>query len=157
MTQSGLSNVRFAFPPPDEQQQIAAFLDWKTGQVDALIARKQELLEQLKERRLAVITQAVTRGLDLAAPLRDSGIPWLGQVPQHWEVMKFGYRTNIQEGQVNPEEELYLDMPLIAGRITSSRIRTGCLALHPHMIRPRLAGSIRCGKAMLSTARFART
>jgi type I restriction enzyme S subunit len=97
-----------------EQQQIAAFLDWKTGQIDALIVRKQELLERLKEKRLAVITQAVTRGLNPAAPLRDSGIPWLGQVPQHWQMMKFGYRTNIQNGQVDPEEEPYSDLPLIA-------------------------------------------
>lgn len=76
-------------PPFPEQQQIAAFLDWKTEQIDALISRKHELLEKLKEQRLAVITQAVTRGLNPAAPLRDSGISWLGQVPQHWEVGGF--------------------------------------------------------------------
>lgn len=105
----------FGFPEEKkEQHQITAFLDWKTGQIDALIGKKKELLEKLKEKRLAVITQAVTRGLNPAAPLRDSGIPWLGQVPEHWEVMKFGYRTNIQEGQVDPEDELYLDLPLIA-------------------------------------------
>ncbi len=75
----------WAWPSPKEQQQIAAFLDWKTGQIDALIARKQELLEKLKEKRLAVITQAVTRGLNPAAPTRDSGIPWIGQMPAHWE------------------------------------------------------------------------
>jgi type I restriction enzyme S subunit len=73
-------------PPVAEQQRIAAFLDWKTGQIDALIARKQELREKLKEKRIAVITQAVTRGLNPVARLRDSGIPWLGKVPEHWEV-----------------------------------------------------------------------
>jgi len=72
-----------------EQQQIAAFLDWKTGQIDSLIAKKKELLEKLKEKRLAVITQAVTKGLNPAAPLRDSGISWLGQVPKHWIVGGF--------------------------------------------------------------------
>jgi type I restriction enzyme S subunit len=70
-----------------EQQKIAAFLDSKTGQIDALIAKKKELLGKLKEKRLAVITQAVTKGLDPAVLMRDSGIPWLGDVPKHWEVL----------------------------------------------------------------------
>ena len=98
MTQSGLSGVRFAFAPPGEQQQIAAFLDWKTGQIDALIGKKKELLEKLKEKRIAIITQAVTQGLNPAVPLRDSGIPWLGQVPQHWEVKKFSYFSRVVRG-----------------------------------------------------------
>lgn len=114
LTFEAIRNFSVPLPSLHEQQQIAAFLDWKTGQIDALIARKQELLEKLKEKRLAVITEAVTRGLNPAAPLRDSGIPWLREVPAHWRVMKFGYRTTIQEGQVDPEDELYLDMPLIA-------------------------------------------
>lgn len=78
-------------PSPEEQQQIAAFLDWKTGQIDALIAKKKDLIEKLKEKRLAVITQAVTKGLNPKASLRNSGIPWLGQVPAHWEVKKLKF------------------------------------------------------------------
>lgn len=75
----------FGYPEDKkEQQQIAAFLDWKTGQIDTLIRKKKELLEKLKEKRIAVITQAVTQGLNPAAPMRDSGIPWLGKVPKHW-------------------------------------------------------------------------
>lgn len=89
LTYQGTKNVRIAFPPIAEQQQIAAFLDWKTGQIDALIAKKKELLEKLKEKRLAVITLAVTKGLNPTAPLRDSGVPWLGQVPKHWIVGGF--------------------------------------------------------------------
>lgn len=77
-----------------EQQQIAAFLDWQTGQIDALIAKKKELLEKLKEKRLAVITQAVTKGLDPTTPLRDSGTPWLGQVPEHWEVRRLKFTAS---------------------------------------------------------------
>jgi type I restriction enzyme S subunit len=76
-------------PPLPEQRQIATFLDWKTGQIDALIARKKELLNKLKEKRTAIITQAVTKGLNPGAPTRDSGIPWLGQVPEHWKVGGF--------------------------------------------------------------------
>ena len=114
LTFEAIRNFVVPLPEIAEQQKIAAFLNWKTGQIAALIARKQELLEKLQAKRLAETTQAVTRGLNPAAPLRDSGIPWLGQVPQHWQVMKFGYRTNIQEGQVDPEEEPYSDLPLIA-------------------------------------------
>jgi type I restriction enzyme S subunit len=88
-----VANLEMPAPPLAEQKQIAAFLDWKTGQIDVLIARKQELLEKLKEKRLAVITQAVTRGLNPAAPLRDSGISWLGQVPQHWDVKRLSRVT----------------------------------------------------------------
>lgn len=84
-------NTLVAYPPTVEQEQIAAFLDWKTGQIDALIAKKKELLEKLKEKRLAVITQAVTKGINPSVPLRDSGIPWLGQVPKHWEVKKLKF------------------------------------------------------------------
>lgn len=92
-------------PTIPEQQQIAAFLDWKTGQIDALVARKKELLEKLKEKRIAVITQAVTQGLNPAAPMRDSGIPWLGQVPQHWKVLKMSWVcTSIRDGTHNPPE-----------------------------------------------------
>ncbi|MBH2009261.1 MAG: restriction endonuclease subunit S [Xanthomonadaceae bacterium] len=81
-----------------EQQQIAAFLDWKTGQIDALITKKKELMDKLKEKRLAVITQAVTKGLNPAAPLRDSGIPWLGCVPEHWEVIPLGFLMTMSGG-----------------------------------------------------------
>jgi len=88
-----IGSLPILLPSLDEQQQIAAFLDWKTGQIDALIAKKQALIEKLKEKRLAVITQAVTQGLDPATPLRDSGIPWLGQVPAHWEVKKLSRVT----------------------------------------------------------------
>lgn len=91
LTGDKLGAIYMPVPTVSEQQQIAAFLDWKTGQIDALIARKKELLEKLKEKRIAVITQAVTKGLNPASPMRDSGIPWLGQVPKHWEVKRLRF------------------------------------------------------------------
>lgn len=94
-----IGGLPILLPSHDEQQQIAAFLDWKTGQIDALIAKKKELMEKLKEKRLAVITKAVTKGLNPAAPLRDSGIPWLGAVPENWEVKPVKYLTKILRGQ----------------------------------------------------------
>ncbi|GEP12015.1 restriction endonuclease subunit S [Methylobacterium gnaphalii] len=74
------------WPPLETQQRIAAFLDKKTAQIDGLIEKKRALLERLAEKRQAIITQAVTKGLNPAAPMKDSGIDWLGQIPAHWEV-----------------------------------------------------------------------
>lgn len=84
--QHALDNVELPFPPLPEQTAIAAFLDRETGKIDALVAEQRRLMELLKEKRQAVISHAVTRGLNPAAPLKDSGIDWLGQVPAHWTV-----------------------------------------------------------------------
>lgn len=78
--------IRFPFPPLREQRAIADYLDRETARIDALIAAKERLLDLLAEKRRALITHAVTRGLDPDVPLLDSGIPWLGEVPSHWEV-----------------------------------------------------------------------
>lgn len=91
LNQEDLKRLRVPIPSISEQQQIATFLDWKTGQIDALIAKKRELMGKLKEKRLAVITQAVTKGLDSAVPMRNSGIPWLGDMPEHWEVRRLKF------------------------------------------------------------------
>lgn len=90
-------------PEDREQKQIADFLDWKTGQIDALIAKKKKLIEKLKERRIAVITHAVTKGLNPDAPMHDSGIPWLGQVPEHWEVEKLKFSVSKVGSGVTPK------------------------------------------------------
>jgi type I restriction enzyme S subunit len=71
-------------PSLTEQQAIARFLDYKTAQIDALIAKRESLLEKLAEKRTALITQAVTKGLDPNAPMKDSGVAWLGEIPAHW-------------------------------------------------------------------------
>jgi len=84
---SELRNVLIAPRPSlDVQRAIADYLDHETARIDALIAAKERLLALLAEKRRALITRAVTRGLDPHAPMRDSGIPWLGEIPAHWEV-----------------------------------------------------------------------
>jgi type I restriction enzyme S subunit len=75
-------------PPPAEQTAIAAFLDRETGKIDALVAEQRRLMELLKEKRQAVISHAVTRGLNPEAKLKPSGIEWLGDVPEHWEAVQ---------------------------------------------------------------------
>lgn len=86
------------WPPLETQKHIAAFLDEKTAQIDALIARKQALLVRLAEKRQAIITQAVTKGLNPTAPLKDSGIDWLGQIPAHWKMKRLRFLGRLQNG-----------------------------------------------------------
>lgn len=81
-----LSRTLLAVPPPAEQAAIAAFLDRETGRIDALVEEQRRLIALLKEKRQAVISHAVTKGLNPQAPLKPSGIEWLGDIPTHWEV-----------------------------------------------------------------------
>lgn len=75
------------YPPLEEQQAIARFLDFKTAQIDALIANKRSLLDKLAEKRTALISHAVTKGLDPSVPMKYSGLAWLGEIPAHWQRM----------------------------------------------------------------------
>ncbi len=85
-------------PPEDEQTTIANFLDHKTQQIDDLIAKKERLIELLKEERTAVINQAVTNGLDPNVQMKDSGIEWLGEVPEHWDLKKIKWIADVYGG-----------------------------------------------------------
>ena len=87
-------NFPFIIPSIEEQQKIANFLDYKTQQIDQLIEKKKALIEKLNEQRIAVITQAVTKGIDKNAKMKPSGVDWLGDVPEHWEVLKLKHITN---------------------------------------------------------------
>jgi type I restriction enzyme, S subunit len=80
-----------AVPSLDEQELIAHFLDRKTSQIDALIAKKEALIEKLDEKRTALISHAVTKGLDPNVPMKDSGVEWLGEIPDHWNVKRLNF------------------------------------------------------------------
>ena len=97
------ANVRIPAPPLEAQRRIATFLDEKTAQIDALIEKKQQLLERLAEKRQAIITQAVTKGLNPSAPMKDSGIDRLGQIPAHWDLRPiYSFQRRITYGFTNP-------------------------------------------------------
>ena len=85
---SEMKNITLGVPHLEEQKQIAAFLDRETARVDDLIAKQERMIELLAEKRGALISQAVTRGLNSRVTLQDSGVEWLGEVPQHWEVKR---------------------------------------------------------------------
>ena len=87
-----------ALPPITEQSAIVAFLDRETGKIDALVAEQERLMALLKEKRQAVISQAVTKGLDPNAPMKPSGVAWLGQVPVGWEVTRLKFLAHVQGG-----------------------------------------------------------
>jgi len=88
-----LRDVVIAIPPLEEQQAIADFLDRETARIDALVTAKQRVLNLLAEKRKAIIATAVTRGLDPKVKLRDSGVPWLGEIPAHWEVSRLKFEA----------------------------------------------------------------
>ncbi|MDO8772161.1 MAG: restriction endonuclease subunit S [Burkholderiaceae bacterium] len=94
-----IGSIRVALPPADELEKVLAFLDRETAKIDALVAEQRRLMALLKEKRQAVISHAVTRGLNPHAPLKPSGIEWLGDVPTHWEVKKIKFVTaNVKAG-----------------------------------------------------------
>ncbi len=88
MTQTDLGNNPVAFPPLVEQQAIASYLDKKCGKINGAIDVQKKKIDLLNELKQTIITNAVTKGLNPNAPMKDSGVEWIGQVPEHWEVMK---------------------------------------------------------------------
>ncbi len=96
---SSLACFPIPYPEVDEQCAIAAFLDRETAKMDALVARKERLIELLQEKRTALITRAVTRGLDPNVPMKDSGVEWLGEIPKHWEVKRINQSAKILRGK----------------------------------------------------------
>ena len=92
-------NIPLALPSYEEQQTIANYLDKATDKIDTLIEKQTRLIELLKEKRQAVISTAVTRGLDGSVAMKDSGVEWLGEIPEGWEVKKLKYSARIQGGK----------------------------------------------------------
>ena len=111
---SELVTIDMPLPPLATQRRIARFLDEKSARIDGLIEKKRELLDRLAEKRQALITRAVTKGLDPDAPMKPSGIDWLGEIPAHWSLIPFKWRCHVKSGQVDPREPEYAEMMLIA-------------------------------------------
>ena len=88
ITSTELMGIEVIIPPLFEQEVIAAYLDQKVGMIDAILSEKEEMVEQLQQYRKSLISETVTRGLNPNAPMKDSGIDWIGQIPEHWELVK---------------------------------------------------------------------
>lgn len=91
LTQSNMNNIAVAVPPLADQHRISTYLDTKCEKIDSIIARQQEVIEKLKAYKLSVITEAVTKGLNPDVRMKDSGVEWIGDVPEHWELIRLKF------------------------------------------------------------------
>ncbi len=115
LNEGQIGDVQLLIPPNSEQHSIASFLDRETAKIDELVAEQRRLIELLKEKRQAVISHAVTKGLNPHAPMKPSGIEWLGDVPEHWRVMKGSLIGKLFGSEQVPEESVFEegDLPFI--------------------------------------------
>ncbi len=110
ISQNQIENISTPVPPLPEQEKIAEYLDYKVGQIDALIADKEAQVNDLQKYRQSLISETVTRGLNPNAPLKDSGIEWIGEIPEHWGVKRLKYCAIIKTGSTPPtSEDAYFD------------------------------------------------
>lgn len=116
-----LAETQIVVPSKEEQQQIANFLDHETAKIDTLIDKQQQLIKLLKEKRQAVISHAVTKGLNPDVPMKDSGVEWLGEVPEHWGVGRLRWYITISSGDYLSNREFVLSatdierVPVVGG------------------------------------------
>ena len=99
---SMINSLKIPYPPDSEKEQIANFLDHETAKIDTLIEKQQQLIALLKEKRQAVISHAVTKGLNPHVKMKDSGVEWLGEVPEHWEITRVKHVAHIKYGIGEP-------------------------------------------------------
>lgn len=128
INESQISSFLMSVPPISEQTQIANYLDSETSRIDNLIAKQEKLIEKLEEHRKSVISHAVTKGLDPNAKMKDSGVEWLGEVPEHWYVtsvkrgfsVKLGKMLQPEKNSENDVSKKYLKASNISWNVISS-------------------------------------
>lgn len=98
MTQTDLGNHLMCFPPTFEQRAIVSYIDHKVGKIDALISEKEKMVEDLKAYRSSLITETVTKGLNKDVKMKDSGVEWIGKMPQNWKLLKLKRIVNLKSG-----------------------------------------------------------
>ena len=145
-----IRNLKHPLPSESEQRAIAAFLDRETARIDALVAKKERLIELLQEQRTALITRAVTKGLDSKVPMKDSGVVWLGEIPAHWEVKRLWHLTpsdrRIMYGIVLPGPNVDDGVPIVKGgdvlpgRLRLDRLNRTTFEIESGHVRSRLQG-----------------
>jgi type I restriction enzyme S subunit len=155
LSREGFRATPTIVPPINEQARIVRFLDRETAKIDALVAKKERLVDLLQEKRAALITRAVTKGLDPNVPMKDSGVEWLGEIPAHWEVRPLRWVLSVRSGEALPNSEFELtreeglDIAVIGGNgllgytnranIESASIvigRVGALCGNVHVVDP---------------------
>lgn len=112
LSQDAIGDLPFNFPPEKERNGIANAVDRETTRIDAMITKKTRFIELLKEKRQALITHAVTKGLNPDATMRESGVEWIGNVPEHLAVCKLSYRYSVELGKMLDEKRITGDHPV---------------------------------------------
>ena len=145
-------DYRVAVPPLSQQRTIVRYLDQETARLDLLVAQNRKLLDVLRERREALITTSVLRGLNPAVSFRDSGVPWIGDVPTHWEIWKLGHLASVGNGTTpNRGKQEYWengDIPWLNSSVVNQEEVTGAdqfvtrLAVHDYHLRLVRSGSV---------------
>ncbi len=149
LSKNKLESLILPNPSVSEQRAIAAFLDRETARIDALVAKKERLIELLQEKRTALITRAVTKGLDPNVRMKDSGVEWLGEIPAHWEVKRLWHLTppgrRIMYGIVLPGPNVADGVPIVkggdvaAGRLRLDRLSRTSFEIESNYVRSRLS------------------
>ncbi len=133
--QAAIGNLPIPLPPLAEQQAIATFLDRECARIDALVAAQQRMIALSKEKRQALISHAVTRGIDPAAPCKDSGVAWLGQVPAHWEVRRLKHSVNFAINGVWGDEPQNNENDVVCVRVADFNRNSRTVTIHEPTIR----------------------
>jgi type I restriction enzyme S subunit len=132
LSHGAIQSVVIPLPPPSEQAAIVRFLDWANGRLERAIRAKRKVISLLNEQKQAIIHRAVTRGLDPNVPMKDSGIPWLGEIPEHWDVRRIKYLLReVDERSYTGSE------PLL-----SMRMHHGLVLFADHFTRPPQAATL---------------
>lgn len=150
INESEMATYELPVPPEGEQHAIAAFLDRETAKIDALVASKERLIELLQEKRTALITRAVTKGLNPSVPMKDSGVEWLGEIPAHWDVKRLWHLTpsnrQIMYGIVLPGPNVDDGVPIVKGgdvspeRLRLNQLNRTTFEIESAYVRSRLKG-----------------
>lgn len=114
LSKTRMKEIPFVIPTLSEQKAIANFLDEKCSKIDEAIKQKEKMIELLKERKQIIIQDVVTKGIDPNISMKDSGVEWIGDIPEHWEVKRFKFCCTITSGQIDPRREPYASQTLIA-------------------------------------------
>ena len=113
VTQGLLKETTIILPPTEKIATMTDYLDRKCAEIDAIIAKQQQIIEKLKEYKLSVITEAVTKGLDPNVPMKDSGVEWVGKIPEHWNILKLQAHTRMLTPMRDRPEKLDGDIPWV--------------------------------------------
>ncbi|NAR48580.1 restriction endonuclease subunit S [Acinetobacter haemolyticus] len=154
---SEMKNILLPDIPIIEQQKIASFLEHETAKIDTLIAKQEKLIELLKEKRQAVISHAVTKGLNPNVQMKDSGVEWLGEVPEHWIVIKLKHLTTLFEQGWSPQCDSRTAEPheygiLKVGCVNGGKFRALENKALPSELEPRLQYLIQKNDLLISRA-----